>query len=329
MNKALKYLDHILSQKRYSSRTADIYGQVLVDFMRFASQVSDLRLDECSDSDILSVLEHNVIRSYQIDAMQNRKLSARTANLHLSVLSGFCRFLMREGQLNSNPVSLVSRPRQSKRLPVFYTEAAMQKYIESDNAISRRDFDLALSTEQEKKQTYLACLDRIIVLTLYSTGMRRAELIDLKLDDLDISRGKLRILGKGDKMREIPIPSCLKSEIELYLHSVRRLNESDQAVPKSPLFVTWSGEKLYPVFVDRAVKSELGPMGKDFSGRKSPHVLRHTLATGLLGEGADLNSIKEVLGHANLAATQVYTHSSPSRLKTIYELAHPRAKKRR
>lgn len=329
MNKALKYLDHILSQKRYSSRTADIYGQVLVDFMRFASQVSDLRLDECSDSDILSVLEHNVIRSYQIDAMQNRKLSARTANLHLSVLSGFCRFLMREGQLNSNPVSLVSRPRQSKRLPVFYTEAAMQKYIESDNAISRRDFDLALSTEQEKKQTYLACLDRIIVLTLYSTGMRRAELIDLKLDDLDISRGKLRILGKGDKMREIPIPSCLKSEIELYLHSVRRLNESDQTVPKSPLFVTWSGEKLYPVFVDRAVKSELGPMGKDFSGRKSPHVLRHTLATGLLGEGADLNSIKEVLGHANLAATQVYTHSSPSRLKTIYELAHPRAKKRR
>jgi len=329
MNAALKYVNHILTQKRYSPRTADIYERVLEDFMRFVCDDRNITLEACSDADIIKALEHNTIRAYQMDAMQGRKLSARTSNLHLSVLSGFCRFLMREGVLKSNPASLVARPKQSKRLPVFYSEQAMQKYIESENAISRRDFELELSTEQERKETYMACLNRIIVLTLYSTGMRRAELISLRVGDVDFSREKIRVRGKGDKMREIPVPSCLKNEIELYLHSVRRLAQCDSNAAEDPLLVTWSGEKLYPMLVDRAVKAELGPMGKDFSGRKSPHVLRHTLATGLLSEGADLNSIKEVLGHANLAATQVYTHSSPSRLKTIYELAHPRAKKRR
>lgn len=329
MNAAARYINHIITQKRYSARTALIYEQVLVGFMRFATGKPEILIGDCTDDDILGALKHNVIRSYQIDASDNRKLSARTSNLHLSVLSGFCRFLMREGKLNSNPVSLITRPKQSKRLPVFYGEQAMQKYIESDNPIARGDFNLDFRTLAEKKETYLACLERIIVLTLYSTGMRRAELISLRAGDADFSRACIRVRGKGDKMREIPMPSCLKNEIQLYLHSVRRLALCANPEPDSPMFVTWSGGKLYPVLVDRAVKTQLGSMGKDFSGRKSPHVLRHTLATGLLDEGADLNSIKEVLGHANLAATQVYTHSSPSRLKTIYELAHPRAKKRR
>lgn len=327
MDYVAEYLEYIAVQKRYSKRTVEIYSSVIADFLRFVSG-SDSGTVTIGDADAVSVLNRNVIRAWQLYLLDERELSPRTVNLNLSVLSGLCRFLVKDGILKSNPVSLVTRPKQSKRIPVFYRENAMQRYMDAENALSRRDFDLELGTEQEMKDTYRLCVQRMIVSLLYCTGIRRAELINLKVGDVNLRTGKMRVHGKGDKMREIPLISSIIEELSLYLQSVERLTCCKDRDGSSPLLVTYGGKALYPVFVDRAVKAELGSSGGDFAGRKSPHVLRHTLATGLLEEGADLNSIKEVLGHASLAATQVYTHSSARQLKKIYESAHPRAGKK-
>lgn len=312
-----RYISYISLQKRYSERTAAIYNDALRSFEDF-----------CEGDALEEMLTHNIIRSYQIHLLDGKHMSPRTVNLHLSVLSGFCRYLVRQGVLKSNPVQLVTRPKTSKRLPQFFRESSMEKYLSMDNALRRRDFELDLSTPEERRDTYWLCLRRAIVCLLYSTGMRRAELIGLRLSDLDVQRASLRVVGKGDKMREIPLVASCIQEILLYLQSVEKLVGGVRTAD-SPLLVTYSGAGLYPVIVDRAVKAELGEAGQDFAGKKSPHMLRHSLATGLLEEGADLNSIKEVLGHANLAATQVYTHSSPSQLQKIYNAAHPRAGKKK
>lgn len=315
-----KFIAYIRTQKRYSERTASIYADVLESFYGYAAT-----LWEGESFDELEPLTVNTLRSYQVYLLSERGDSPRTANLHLSVLSAYCRFLLRQGQLESNPVSLVTRAKQPKRLPVFYKGEDMARYMAADNALSRRDFELDMQTEEERKDTYKLCLQRAIVTTLYSTGMRRAELIGLTRSSVDASRSILRVHGKGDKMREIPLLPCVIGEIELYLHSVSALVPVAGKGPSDPLFVTWSGAMLYPALVDKAVKAELGAMDKGFSGRKSPHVLRHSFATALMEDGADLNSIKEVLGHSNLAATQVYTHSSVRALKQAYLSAHPRS----
>ena len=159
---------------------------------------------------------------------------------------------------------------------------------------------------------------------LYSLGLRRAELIGLTIGDVDFGRNVVKVRGKGDKMREIPLIVSLCEEISLYLEAVETMCGGKRSL-KEPLLVTYKGRKLYPVYVDRAVKKEL-EMQKGITGRKSPHVLRHSLATGLMDEETNINSIKELLGHSSLATTQVYTHSSIAQLKDIYKRAHPRAK---
>ena len=164
----------------------------------------------------------------------------------------------------------------------------------------------------------------MIISLLQGTAIRRAELISLNNSSLDRGRRVLHVRGKGDKMREIPLVESLYEEISLYLQS-KLTNGKCSDEPDAPLLQTASGGRLYPVFVDRAVKRELGTVAS-ITGRRSPHVLRHTLATELLDDGADLNSIKEFLGHSSLAATQVYTHISVEKLKNIYKNAHPRAK---
>ena len=173
----------------------------------------------------------------------------------------------------------------------------------------------------------MARLSRLIVSLLYATGIRRGELIALDRSSLDASRKVLHVRGKGDKMRTIPIVLSLFEEILVYLEAVDMLIDCDGG-PGTPLLLTPSGGRLYPAFVDRVVKAQLGG-AEGISGRLSPHVLRHSLATQLLQDGGDLNSIKELLGHSSLAATQVYTHNTVAQLAKVYQSAHPRAKKRR
>ena len=268
------YLAYIRDIRRYSPRTQAIYGEVLADFSRF------------SEGEVVASLTPSMLRRYEADCI-NRGLKPRTVHQHMSVISGFCRFLMQKGELG---ILLSYGPAPSDKTAV---------------------------------EIYRARLRRLIISLLFGTGIRRAELIGLRTDSFNPARQVLRVLGKGDKMREIPVVPSLCHEICLYLNAVESMRGSAPPA-EGPLLVTEKGRPLYPNYVDRTIKAELDGYG--ITGRKSPHVLRHSVATALLDDGADLNSIKEMLGHANLAATQVYTHNSVDRLKKVYNNAHPRAK---
>lgn len=320
-----KYLDYVKNVRRYSSRTFNIYKDVLENFRisLFPGTVSE----QICDDAFLEALNPSEIRSYEVSLLDEKGLDTKTVNLHLSVLSGLCTYLVKTGILQSNPVKLVSRPKVEKRLPVFYKKDSMEEYFASTDVYASRDMlDIFRQCSQSKhgKVLYEQRLARLIMSMLFSLGLRRSELISMDISDVDFARKIVRVHGKGDKMREIPLIVSLSEEILLYLEAVEQLVGKQRSL-NEPLLVTYSGRRLYPVYVDRTVKSELGQVST-VTGRKSPHVLRHSLATELLDEGADLNSIKELLGHSSLAATQVYTHNTIARLKAIYQTAHPRAK---
>ena len=299
------YIGYISSVRRYSPRTQQIYRDVLEQFASF-SGISDFSGVTASD-----------VRGYELFLLDDKGLDARTVNLHLSVLSGFFRYLMRQGVLESNPCRAVSRPKTGKRLADFYRQEALEDYFNATQTYMTEP-DMGMEERYRKR------LARLIISLLYGTGMRRSELIALRRSNVDFRRRVVRVHGKGDKIREIPLLPSLCEEISLYLQSVESMEGCNMG-PDAPLLVTSKGKALYPVYVDRTVKEELGSVAS-ITGRKSPHVLRHSLATGLLNDGTDLNSIKELLGHSSLAATQVYTHNSIEKLKTVYDNAHPRAK---
>lgn len=320
-----KYLDYVKNVRRYSSRTFNIYKDVLENFRisLFPGTVSE----QICDDAFLEALNPSEIRSYEVSLLDEKGLDKKTVNLHLSVLSGLCTYLVKTGMLQSNPVKLVPRPKVEKRLPVFYKKDSMEEYFASTDVYASRDMLVIFrqcSQSKHGKVLYEQRLARLIMSMLFSLGLRRSELISMDISDVDFARKIVRVHGKGDKMREIPLIVSLSEEILLYLEAVEQLVGKQRSL-NEPLLVTYSGRRLYPVYVDRTVKSELGQVST-VTGRKSPHVLRHSLATELLDEGADLNSIKELLGHSSLAATQVYTHNTIARLKAIYQTAHPRAK---
>ena len=310
------YITYIRDIRRYSPRTQDIYRDVLTDFSRFA------------EGEVIASLTPSMLRRYEADCM-SRGLKPRTVHQHMSVLSGFCRFLMMKGVLKSNPARTVKRPKMEKRLPEYYQEKSMDAYYEATEHWAGEDeLEILRSYGPAPKdktavEIYRHRLRRLIISLLHGIGIRRAELIGLKVNSFDPARQVMRVLGKGDKMREIPVVPSVCHEICLYLKAVESMR-GGASPADGPLLVTEKGKALYPEYVDRTVKEELDGYG--ITGRKSPHVLRHSVATALLDDGADLNSIKEMLGHASLAATQVYTHNSVDRLKKVYNNAHPRAK---
>ena len=315
-----KYIAYIRDVRRYSPRTQTLYADALKDFADFAGDSLGPAGLGMTESLIPSRL-----REYEAHLIE-RGLKPRTVHLHMSALSGYCNFLIKEGVLKSNPVRGIKRPKMEKRLPEYYTEKSMEEYLAaSAHAAGEEELAVLLSLKPGDKlasELYNRRLRRLIISLLYATGMRRAELIGLKRKQLDQARQTLRVLGKGDKMREIPLIPSVLEEISLYLQAARSM--VGEGTPESPLLTTEKGKPQYPEYVDRAVKTELDGYG--ITGRKSPHVLRHSLATALLDEGADLNAIKEMLGHSSLAATEVYTHNSIERLKAQYMNAHPRAK---
>lgn len=305
------FINYISVQKRYSVRTQQLYANAIERFYIFILAVAEDELPDnlwksnLAESQQLELLTPNNIRGYIAAGMEGG-LSARTENLLLSALSSFCTYLVKKGLLAENPVKKICRPKEKKRLPDFYQKEALEEYF-----------------SRELQSGYEPLRNRLILLMLYTTGMRRAEIVNLKVGNFDQGRRVFRITGKGDKEREIPIISFLYENILIYLQQ-RILVLKD--VPNQSFFLTEKGETLYVQIVNNIVKQELAGL-KGFSGKKSPHVLRHSFATHLLNGGADLNSIKEVLGHSSLAATQVYTHNSFEQLKKVYITAHPRAKK--
>ena len=320
-----KYIDYIRNVRRYSERTADTYESVLLRYAAYAAKEGD----PVTDSELIKALNRSEIRQFQAELLNaDPPASPATVSLYLSALSSFCRYLVKERYLTSNPVRLVPKPKQEKRLPHFFRKDALDAYFkDTDDLISERvleDFRNSWHLDTGKKY-YRDLLTRIIISMLYSLGLRRSELIGLNIADVDFGRNVVKVCGKGNKMREIPMIASLSEEILLYLRAVEVISGGKRSL-KEPLLVTYAGARLYPTYVDRAVKSGLGAVS-GIRGRKSPHVLRHSLATELMNEEVDLNTIKELLGHSSLAATQVYTHNSISRLKSIYKQAHPRAKK--
>ncbi|MBQ6072818.1 MAG: tyrosine-type recombinase/integrase [Bacteroidales bacterium] len=294
------FIHYLQAERRFSPRTVALYGKALSDFYGFLEE----------ESVTPEAMTSRNVRNFIARGL-DEGLDPQTVNLELSALSTWCRWLIRQGLLESNPVSKVPRPKQEKKLPQFFTEKAVDNY-----------FDLSRRRVEENPGDFRLFRNRMILLVIYSTGMRRAELCGLKIADFDSARQVFRVLGKGDKLREIPVPALICQEISLYLE---KMGEAYPENPDGMFFLTDKGAPLYLAFVDNVVRSELSGM-EGFTGRKSPHVLRHSLATHLLNRGADLYSIKEILGHSSLAATQVYTHNSFEQLKKTYLTAHPRAK---
>lgn len=314
-----EFLQYIASERRYSPRTCAIYREALECFYEFAypHQADEENGPKVSLSgqQELEALTFNMIRGYVASSME-AGLSPRTVNLHLSAMSSFCTWLVRHAFLKSNPVRRISRPKESRRLPEFYTEPSLEHFFDNRG--------LDGTGKASGQMDFHRYRNSVMLLVLYATGMRRSEIVSLKQSDYDPYRRVFTVLGKGDKMREIPVPFSVCQEISLYLERIKK--EFPDGIAGGWFFMTDAGAPLYPGFVNEAVHEELD--GVDgFSGKKSPHVLRHSLATHLLNNGADLNSIKEILGHSSLAATQVYTHNSFEQLRNTYLTAHPRAKK--
>ncbi len=318
MNLIDRYISYISSIRRYSPRTAEIYRDALGRYVEYCAYGD-------SEEDVVKSLTVDSIRNFEVYELDEKKESPRTVNLHISVLSGFCRYLVSEGLLQSNPVHMVSRPKVPARLPVVYKDGDIRHYFDLTSPLVSPDrIGLILGGDKTSVNVWKEIRDRLVMRMLFDTGIRRAELIGLDVSSVDFSRNVIRVLGKGAKMREIPILPSLSEEISLYLLATEKMRDCARNL-SAPLFVTEKGERLYPMAVQRIVGAELGSVG--VTGRKSPHALRHTIATELLDEGSDLNSIKELLGHSSLAATQVYTHTSIEKLKQSYINAHPRAKR--
>ena len=231
------------------------------------------------------------------------KLSAASGKRKLSSVKAFFRFLVKEKVIETNPAEDISGPKLPKRLPVFVKEEEMENTL----------------NDAEKESGFSGLRNFLILLMAYDTGMRRSEIVGLQVKDVDLSRRCIRVFGKGGKWREIPIMTELMQDIECYLEARGRVVEQEHGM----FFVTNKGMPIYANFVYRLVTEEL----KEHTSlsKRSPHVLRHSFATHLLENGAPIQGIKELLGHSNLAATQVYTHNSVEKMLEIFKQAHPRA----
>lgn len=288
----LTYLQH---EKRYSSHTILSYQTDLIQFEDFIGKTFDLPLVE---------VKHVHVRDFMVYLMDNN-VGENSVGRKLSTLRSFYKFLLRQNFISASPMTLVKAPKVPKKLPVFIDDAKLDLLLDSDEF-----FDDSFSSVR----------DRLIIETFFGTGMRLAELLSLKEEDINFYDSTIRVMGKRSKERIIPISKILVEQLKEYV-ALKTLQNFDNKM--GGLIVTNKGNEAYPEFIRRIVQRYLTYISTQ--DKKSPHVLRHSYATSLLNRGADLNAIKELLGHASLAATQVYTHNSVERLKTIYKQAHPKA----
>jgi integrase/recombinase XerC len=304
-----RFIDYIQFEKRYSPHTVTAYRNDLDQFYAYLNRQYGI-------GDIGSVT-HSMIRSWLVTLMETN-ITPRSIIRKISTLKSFYKFLLREGVVQVSPMKRIISPKTSKRLPVFVEKEKME----------------ILMGQQEEKHDFPGFRDRLILELLYSTGMRLSELVNLKETDIDFHHSTLKVIGKRNKERLIPFSSVLAGSLKMYLElkkqylSVLSGGQDSSIIPStayaiSPLLVTDKGTPVYPKFVYRIVTGSLTAVTT--LEKKSPHVLRHTFATHLLNNGAELNAVKELLGHANLSATQVYTHNTIEKLKRVYKQAHPKA----
>jgi integrase/recombinase XerC len=289
------FVNYLKFEKRFSPHTIKSYNVDLDQFSRFLQTKIKDKID-------LNKVDEHLIRRWMV-ALIDDKISTRSVNRKITSLKTFFRFLVRNKIIDNNPVDKVITPKSKKRLPVF---------VEQDKINFLLD-DIDFGSEFDNIR------DKLIVEMLYSTGIRLSELVNLTDNRVNTKERSIKVIGKRNKERIIPFPEPLNETIKIYINKRTELF-ADKTFQF--FFVTRRGEKIYDKLVYRVVNRYLELVTK--IEKKSPHVLRHTFATHMLNNGADLNAIKELLGHSNLSATQVYTHNTFEKLKEIYKQAHPR-----
>lgn len=293
MSFVAKFLTYLEKEKRYSSHTIISYTTDLKQFSLFVEQELE------RDIDCPSNIDFKDVRKWVV-ALMNNGISARTIVRKLSCLKSFFKFLVKRNDIDANPLQKLKSPKVPKNLPSYIEESKLDELF--------HDVSFEVSFEGGR--------DKTLLMLLYATGIRLSEVINLKIVDVDFHKSSLLVLGKRNKERIVPLVDSVKEQLKIYMRSGELTNAKY-------LFVNQKSEQLYSKLVYRLVYKYLGMVTTQ--GYKGPHVLRHSFATHLSNNGADLMAIKELLGHESLAATQVYTHNSVEKLKKEYKNAHPRA----
>ena len=285
-----KFITYLSSEKRFSEHTIKSYATDLKQFTSFLSSEFQI-IDEINE------ISFQIIRTW-IASLLEKGINPRSVNRKISTLKTYFKFLIREGELIENPMIKVVAPKSKKRLPIF---------IEEDQIKS-------LLNEVQFESGFIGQRNKLIIELFYVTGIRLSELINIKISDVDFSNQSIKVLGKRNKERIIPLSFSMINSLDNFIKNNHKYHF---------LFTNLDGVKLYAKLVYRIVNKYIAKISS--VNKKSPHILRHTFATHMLNNGADINAIKELLGHANLSATQVYTHNTIEKLKTVYKQAHPRA----
>jgi integrase/recombinase XerC len=293
MNIKESFLQYLSAEKRYSRHTVTSYNNDLNQFFSW--------LERERPGTAAGAVTHGDVRGWMVSLLESGAASG-TVHRKISALRSLFRYMRRHEMISTDPVAGLKLPKKSKKLPVFVAEDALGKLLD----------------EFRFGDNFSGLRDRTVVEFLYLTGMRRSELINLRDMDVDLSAGQVRVTGKRGKQRIIPLSAGFVRSLRTYLAA-----REESGLSGNWFFVTGKGNKMYDKGVYNLVTRYLAMVTT--IEKKSPHVLRHTFATHMLNRGADLNSIKELLGHASLSATQVYTHNTFEQLKKIYKQAHPRA----
>ena len=297
MSQFLVYVNYLSLEKKYSPHTVTAYTKDLQVFSDFCSTTYD--------SHLIQDCNYSQIRSWIVRLLENG-VGNRTVNRKVASLKSYYKFLLKTGHIQVSPLLKHKALKVSKKVQVPFSGKEMS------DVLSQLEFE----------DTFEGKRDRLMIELFYATGMRKAELIGLKVSDVDLSNNSVKVLGKRNKERIIPLIASLKGRVLDYLDVREGVLVDDEM---SNLFLTSKGAKVYDSLVYRIINSYFSMASSKL--KKSPHVLRHTFATHLLNEGADLNAVKELLGHTSLAATQVYVHNSVSKLKEVYQNSHPRNNK--
>lgn len=288
------FLSHLENVKRYSPHTLHAYKEDLGQFLDYCATIKEVK----DFPDITS----KIIREW-IVILMSKGHKATTTRRKLSVLRTLFKYLMREGRLSEDPTEAILLPKIGRRLPVFVPDYQMDELLDSD----------------EFQGGFRELRDRLVLLTAYYTGMRRSELVGLKVRDIDFAGKSLVITGKGNKQRLLPLANELLEDMQCYLEEREKRVQQEHGY----FFITDKGTPVYDKFIYRLVVRYLGKVTT--LSKRSPHVLRHTFATQLLNNGACIEAIRALLGHTDLSATQIYTHNSFEYLIKVFNQAHPRA----
>jgi integrase/recombinase XerC len=290
-----QFLDYLRFQKRYSPHTIISYENDLTAFATF--------LTKEYESPAVDSIKTTYIRTWLADLKENG-ISSKSINRKISSLRSFFKYLLKNEVVKVSPVTAIISPKMPKRLPQFVEEKDVKN----------------LFGETVFSEGFKGLTEKLILEILYNTGTRKAELINLKEYQIDFSNSNIKVIGKGNKERIIPINNQLISQIKLYIAEKRRLIGREE---ENFLLVSEKGKPLDPKYVYNIAKKYLSQVTT--IDKKSPHIFRHSFATHLMNNGADINAVKELLGHSSLAATQIYTHNTIEKLKDVYKKAHPKA----